>query len=74
MGKGKAGAALVALGAVAAAVLWRRRGGRAREHVDLYYADGSMVSFPADSPEGIRLLRVARRALSRARTTAAPPA
>jgi hypothetical protein len=74
MGKGKAAAALVAVGSLAGAVLWRRRGERTREHVDLYYADGSMVSFPGDSDEAVRLLPVARRALSRARTAAAPPA
>jgi hypothetical protein len=57
----------VVAGAAAGAVLWLRRGGAPREHVDLYYADGSMVSFPPGSPAGEKLLSVARRALAAAR-------
>ena len=74
MAKGKVAALLVTAASVAGAVLWRRRRGRSREHVDLYYADGSMVSLAGDSPEAARLLPIARRALSRARTVGAPPA
>jgi hypothetical protein len=54
-------------GSAAAAVLWLRRGGAPREHVDLYYADGSMVSFAAGSLEGEKLLPIARRVLAAAR-------
>jgi hypothetical protein len=58
---------LVALGSIGGAVLWRRRAGRSREHVDLYFADGSMVSFAEGSPEANRLLSVARRILAHTR-------
>jgi hypothetical protein len=54
-------------GAFAGAALWLRQGGAPREHVDLYYADGSMVSFAPGSPEGDRLLPIARRVLAAAR-------
>jgi hypothetical protein len=57
----------VAAGSLAGAFLWRRRSGRTREHVDLYFADGSMVSFGDDSPEAAHLLPLARRVLSQAR-------
>ena len=53
--------------AAAAAALWLRRGESPREHVDLYFADGSMVSFVPGSPEGDRLLPIARRILAAAR-------
>jgi hypothetical protein len=74
MAKGKVAAALVAAGSVAGAAVWKLRRGRSREHVDLYYADGSMVSLAGVSPEGARLLPIARRTLSRARTVGTPPA
>jgi hypothetical protein len=57
----------VVAGAAAGAAVWLRRGGAPREHVDLYYADGSMVSFPTGSPEGEKLLPIARRVLAAAR-------
>jgi hypothetical protein len=57
----------VAAGTAAAAALWLRRGASPREHVDLYFADGSMVSFVPGSPEGDRLLPIARRVLAAAR-------
>jgi hypothetical protein len=57
----------VVAGAAAGAFLWLRRGGAPPERVDLYYADGSMVSFPSGSPEGEKLLPIARRALAAAR-------
>ena len=38
-----------------------------REHVDVYFADGSMVSLEAGSADGDRLLPLARRALAAAR-------
>ncbi|MGH3023655.1 MAG: hypothetical protein ACRDNI_08380 [Gaiellaceae bacterium] len=63
---------LAALAAVAgsvlgAAALWRRRAGKGREHVDVYFADGSMVTFGEGSEEAARLLPIARRALDQAR-------
>jgi hypothetical protein len=58
---------LLLAGTAAAAFVWRRRGARLRERVDLYFSDGSMVSFAPGSPEGDRLLPLARRALAAAR-------
>ena len=43
--------------------LAHRRGAR-REHVDLYYGDGSMVTLDRGSAETERLLGIARAALS----------
>jgi hypothetical protein len=57
----------VLAGAAGGAALWLRRGGAPREHVDLYFADGSMVSFAPGSPEGDRLLPIARRVIAAAR-------
>jgi hypothetical protein len=54
-------------GAATGAALWLRRGGSPREHVDLYFADGSMISFAAGSPDGERLLPIARRVIAAAR-------
>ena len=45
------------------------RGGRRRERVDLYFADGSMVSLGDGSPEAERLLPVARTTLDAAPLT-----
>ena len=56
-----------ATGAVAGTLLYRR-GARARhERVDLYYADGSMVSLGDGTPGSERLLPIARRILDTAR-------
>lgn len=57
---------LLAVGSLAGAALWRRRA-RSREHVDLYFADGSLVSFEEGSPEAGGLLPIARRVLAQAR-------
>jgi hypothetical protein len=67
--RGRRALALLGLvaGAAAGAAVWLRRGGAPREHVDLYYADGSMVSFPSGSPQGEKLLPIARRVLAAAR-------
>jgi hypothetical protein len=56
----------VAVASAAAVVVWRRRRG-AREHVDLYFADGSMVTFAEGSMEGGRLLPIAHSILAAAR-------
>jgi hypothetical protein len=47
--------------------LYARRG-RGRERVDLYFADGSMVSLEGGSPEAARLLPSAHDALRAARS------
>jgi hypothetical protein len=57
----------VALVGAAAALLWRQRRAGSRERVDLYFSDGSMVSFEPGTPEGDRLVPLARRALAAAR-------
>jgi hypothetical protein len=54
-------------GAVAAGAYWLRQTGSPREHVDVYFADGSMVSFVPGTPEGDKLLPIARRLLAAAR-------
>jgi hypothetical protein len=59
---------LLALGSlVGAAAVWRRRSARGKEHVDVYFADGSMVTFAEGSEEAARLLPIARRLLTTAR-------
>jgi hypothetical protein len=50
-------------GVFAGSVLYRRSNGRRRDRVDVYFDDGSMVSFVEGSPEAENLLRVARNAL-----------
>ena len=55
--------------AVAGAVLWRRRS-RRHDHLDLYFADGSMISLEQGSGDAETLLPLAREALSAARLTA----
>ena len=50
-------------GLAAGSVLYRRSVGRRRQRVDVYFDDGSMVSFEAD-----RLLPAARDALAAARS------
>jgi hypothetical protein len=44
-------------------LLLRRRGASAREHVDLYLADGSKLTLAGDSPEFARLAPLAQAAL-----------
>ena len=55
---------LLAAGSLAGTLLVRRRAARRRERVDLYFADGSMVSLVEGSPEAERLLPLARNVLS----------
>jgi hypothetical protein len=59
---------LLAAGSLAGSVLYRRRAARRREHVDLYYEDGSMVSLTEGSLELERLLPLARTVLHAARS------
>lgn len=56
MSKGRFLLLLVAIGS--AVLFWRRRK-RSRERVDLYYADGSMISLAADAPETDELVSLA---------------
>jgi hypothetical protein len=58
---------LLAAGSLAGSVLYRRRAGRRRERVDLYFEDGSMVSLTEGYPDADRLLPVAREILGAAR-------
>ena len=61
-------ALVVGLGSLlGAAALWRRRSGHGKEHVDVYFADGSRVTFAEGSEEAARLLPIARRVLSTSR-------
>jgi hypothetical protein len=55
---------LLAAGSLAGSVLVRRRAARRRERVDLYFADGSMISLTEGSAEAERLLPLARDVLS----------
>jgi hypothetical protein len=55
-------------GLFAGSVLYRRSFGRRRERVDVYFDDGSMVSFSEGSPEADKLLAVAREALGSVRS------
>jgi prepilin-type processing-associated H-X9-DG protein len=54
-------------GIFAGSVLYRRSTGRRRERIDVYFGDGSMVSFVDGSAEAERLLPIARDALEAAR-------
>ena len=62
MPRRKALTVLALAGSVAGAVFLRRRSGR-RERVDLYFADGSIVSLTDGSPEASTVLPLARRIL-----------
>jgi hypothetical protein len=54
-------------GLFAGSVLYRRSLGRRRDRIDVYFGDGSMVSFVEGSPEADTLLPVARDVLAAAR-------
>ncbi|MGZ4394351.1 MAG: hypothetical protein ACXVZ2_03180 [Gaiellaceae bacterium] len=57
---------LAAAGAVLASVAFFRRSGARRERVDLYFADGSMVSL-GEGPDAERQLALGRTTLDAAR-------
>jgi len=57
----------LAAGSLGGTILFRRRAGRRRDRVDLYYEDGSMVSLAEASPEAAALLPAARRLLGAGR-------
>jgi hypothetical protein len=56
-----------ATGVFAGSVLFRRSFARRRDRVEVYFADGSMVSLVEGSTEAEKLLPVARQALAAAR-------
>ena len=56
-----------AMGSAAAGVGGGRRAGRSRDRVELYFEDGSLVTFPQGSPEAVPLLLYARELLAAAR-------
>jgi hypothetical protein len=55
-------------GLAAGSVIYRRTTGRRRDRVDVYFDDGSMVSFVEGSAEADALLPVARDVLGAARS------
>ncbi|MDQ2981961.1 MAG: hypothetical protein M3R26_06545 [Actinomycetota bacterium] len=67
MGRRKLFALGLAAGSLLGIGLYAKRG-RKRERVDLYFADGSMVSVAGDSPEAARLMPLARDAVRAARS------
>ena len=56
-----------ASGAVAGTAVYRRWLGASRERLDVYFDDGSFVTFGDRSPEATRLLPLARQVLLAAR-------
>jgi hypothetical protein len=58
---------LLAAGSLAGTVFYRRRAAARRERVDVYFADGSMVSLTERTPEAATVLPLARRILDTAR-------
>jgi hypothetical protein len=57
----------LAAGSLLGIGLYARRG-KPHERIDLYFADGSLVSLHSDSPDAASLLAHAREALRVART------
>jgi hypothetical protein len=53
-----------ASGAVAGTAAYRHWFGGSRERLDVYFDDGSFVTFGAGSPESARLLPLARQVLA----------
>ena len=72
MARRKRWAALLLLGGPVGVAIVRRRAtaARARRRADVYFSDGSMVSFGENSAEGARLVALGRRALAAARPLA----
>jgi hypothetical protein len=58
-----------ATGILAGSVVFRRRFGRQRDRVEVYFDDGAMVSYVDGAPEAMTLLDAARDALRAARGT-----
>lgn len=53
-----------ATGVFAGSVLYRRTVARRRARVDVYFEDGSMITYDDGSPEASELLPIAREALA----------
>jgi hypothetical protein len=64
--RGKTLGALIAAASVAGVVLWRRSG-RRKERADLYFADGSMVTFEQGSLAAGQLVPLAREIVATGR-------
>jgi hypothetical protein len=62
-----AAAVLGVVGGMVAGAAFIRRQAAQREHVDLYYADGSMVSLTDGAPAAEQLLPLAREIFRSAR-------
>jgi hypothetical protein len=54
-------------GILAGSVVYRRSFGRRRARVDIYFDDGSMITYDASAPEAAPLLTVAEDALAATR-------
>ncbi|HZS24361.1 MAG TPA: hypothetical protein VFA30_05170 [Gaiellaceae bacterium] len=54
-------------GLAAGSVLYRRTVARRRERVDVYFEDGSMITYDEGAPEAADLLPVAHEALAAAK-------
>lgn len=57
-----------ATGILAGSVVFRRQFGKRKDRVEVYFDDGSMVSYVEGSPEATSLLEPAREALAAARS------
>jgi hypothetical protein len=66
VGKRRLLALALAAGSLLGIGLYARRG-KAHERIDLYFADGSLISLHGDSPQAAALLAHAREALRAAR-------
>jgi hypothetical protein len=55
-------------GAFAGSVLLRRQFGKRRDRIELYFDDGSMITYPEGAPEAVSLLEAAYEALRAARS------
>jgi hypothetical protein len=56
-----------ASGALAGTVAYRRVFGGARERIDVYFDDGSFVTFAGRSPEAAKLVPLAQRVVAAVR-------
>lgn len=56
-----------ASGALAGTVAYRRVFGGSRERIDVYFDDGSFVTFAGRSPEAAELLPIAQRVVAAVR-------
>ena len=54
-------------GILAGSVVYRRSFSRRRSRVDVYFDDGSMITYDAGAPEAAALLPIARDALAASR-------